>query len=328
MAGPSRKDSLAAQLQEAGDAFGGELGRPRGRRRRARGGADAGDGGLGGEDTGSAGEGVGAGRLRRRQRPSEGLEDGSERGAETGTGGGDSGGEARGLHRNGKGFKGGRKGRKGEVVEGGVLRDRAGDYHDTTSRRLLTTEPEAVPERPVHTHIPKQAMFSYLVGVAADYNKIWLLDEDISLVGFNIPQFLYFSNCHDRSQADTPDTQLLVTQPIVAQNTQDRISVSASYWKQLQNESLAKHVEGSTNRVLSGTYTGFVESQAPLFESNYFIWYTNYIIAPLRKQHLTLQSGWGAGHTVSRVYLLLLLVVLIYSGLLCSRMICLCFALV
>jgi hypothetical protein len=191
----------------------------------------------------------------------------------------------------GKGHRGGRKGRGGASVAAGEPR---------TGRRLLKEEEEEEEGgAAVHTHIPKQAMFTYLTGVAQEYGKIWLLDEDISLVGFNIPQFLYFSNCHDRSTPTAPQTQLLVTQPIIAQNTQDRISVSAGYWKKLQNESLAKQARGAAEQVLMGVYTGFVESQAPLFESNYFVWYTKHIIEPLRKHHLSLQSGWGAGHTVS-----------------------------
>lgn len=148
-------------------------------------------------------------------------------------------------------------------------------------------------------HIPKPAMFKYLLDVVVNYNKIWLLDEDISLVGFDIGDFLYRSTCGVRTAPYAP-TALLVTQPLVGSHTQDRISVSFDYWKSKLNATKRDQTQISDRlHDVVGIHTGFVESQAPLFDSDYFVWYTKYIVGPLREEMLQHQSGWGAGHTVS-----------------------------
>ena len=299
----SRRSELDAQMAEAEGQSGTGLG-PGGLRRRR-------------------GKGKGSGKSKHKSKPvHSGGGDGLTEGLD-GPGGPDAPGPGEGnLRRHKRPHKS-----KGKHPRG----DPQSDPGDTMTmgqpnRKLLSLPMEPpTSDKKVHTnakadnkiktkHIPKPAMFKYLLSVVTKYHKVWLLDEDISLVGFDIAQFMYHSVCGRRSTPYAP-TSMLVTQPLVGSQTQDRLSVSYEYWnKMLHIQDNSLNGGGSSNSnginsnkdsedkgVIVGIHTGFVESQAPLFDTDYFIWYSNYIVEPLRNEILKHQSGWGPGHTVCKI---------------------------
>lgn len=152
------------------------------------------------------------------------------------------------------------------------------------------------PVVPGHRHIPKPTMYHHLLPIAREYRYVWLLDEDVSVEGFDLSEFLQGvvlsqrGRCRVGNDSAVVASPLLVAQPLVSPNTQDRTSVSFSQWY-VEERLLAE------NEAVQVQYTGFVEQQAPLFDTEYFEWYTTMIIEPMRHTHLQWQSGWGPGHT-------------------------------
>eukprot|EP01041_Mallomonas_annulata_P008456 gene8457-17433_t len=122
-------------------------------------------------------------------------------------------------------------------------------------------------------HIPKPLLYYRLLPYLPNYERVWLLDEDMSLKDFNIKQFFHILNCYAY-----PKPPMLVAQALVAENTQYFKSFNHKSWEKIQIIAMA---------------VGYIEQQAPIIDATFFHWFINYIVTPLVDVVRVLGSDWS-----------------------------------
>ena len=160
------------------------------------------------------------------------------------------------------------------------VRDRAGGRNDT----LANPHNQLV--------YPKSLQFLSLLELLPRYQRIWLLDADISLGGFRPDRFLLVAQC----AFETPP---LVAQPLIAERTQSYKYLNADGWKSEQL-ALEKKRRGGAAAVATGkpppvlaTASAFVEIQAPLLDAVFFEWFLRFLVLPLAAPSHILGADWG-----------------------------------
>lgn len=111
------------------------------------------------------------------------------------------------------------------------------------------------------TFVSKVMMYNRLLSIVRGYQRIWFLDEDISLVHFQPEKFFHTLNC-----AFWPRIPPFVVQPLITESTQDYDFVNLNTWKQ-------------TNVIAAETT--FIEIQVPMFNATFLEWFIEYLVAPL-----------------------------------------------
>ena len=112
---------------------------------------------------------------------------------------------------------------------------------------------------------PKPVLFIQLYPFLPYYTYIWLLDSDISFKNFNYNTFYNLLYC-------TLTPPPLISQPLIYENTQIYAYLNRNTWYKYQNKQKAKYAL---------VETGFIEIQAPVIDTQYFIWYLDTIITPI-----------------------------------------------
>lgn len=128
-----------------------------------------------------------------------------------------------------------------------------------------------IPEKHNSLVYPKSLQYMYLLELLPSYERVWLLDSDISTVGFNVREFLKATDC---AFSERP----LVAQPLIAESTQSYKYLNANAWK---------------GTAIIATSTDFVEIQAPLLDSDFFDWFLRFFIVPLLTPSHILGADWG-----------------------------------
>jgi hypothetical protein len=141
----------------------------------------------------------------------------------------------------------------------------------STPTLLVVDKKTGKPRRPT---IPKTILYTELLALLPKYKRVWLLDEDISLDGFDTSKFLRLWKC-----AFYPDKAPLIVQPLIAENTQYLRYVNARAW-----------TKGGV--IASGS--GLVEQQCPAFDAVFFEWFLRRVL-PLPRR-VVLQNGVDWGH--------------------------------
>lgn len=110
--------------------------------------------------------------------------------------------------------------------------------------------------------IPKSVLYVELLPYLRNYQRIFLMDEDISLLDFETESFLKIWDCAFRNQPPP-----LVVQPVIAESTQYFNFVAQSTWKETG---------------IVATASGLVEQQVPFFDSIYFEWFVRRVLNDTR----------------------------------------------
>jgi len=134
---------------------------------------------------------------------------------------------------------------------------------------------------------PKALQFLGLLDLLPNYERVWLLDADISLRGFRPDRFLLVVDC---AFEEPP----LVTQPLIAERTQSYKFLNADSWKQQleQDAGTTSAATASEPRVLA-TASAFVEIQAPLLDAAFFEWFLRFLVVPMAVPSHILGADWG-----------------------------------
>ena len=111
--------------------------------------------------------------------------------------------------------------------------------------------------------IPKSVLHRELLPFIPDYQRVFLMDEDISLQGFNADKFLQIWDC---SLANQPPP--LIVQPVIAEPTQ--------YF----NFVLQKTWHGSGYIAVA---SGLIEQQVPLFDAIFFEWFVKRVLVATKE---------------------------------------------
>lgn len=122
--------------------------------------------------------------------------------------------------------------------------------------------------------IPKSVMYADLLPYLPKYQRVFLMDEDISLIGFDVNQFIKVWDCSFRNQPPP-----LIVQPLIAESNQYFTFVGVNAWK---------------DSTIMATASGIVEQQVPAFNSVFFEWFVKRVLA--RTKSAGLQHGVDWGH--------------------------------
>jgi len=144
-------------------------------------------------------------------------------------------------------------------------------------------------------YVPKPVFYASLLPMTSAYKRIWILDADISVRAFSFAKLFRVLDCSIMYQDDThPLSEMLrrpgfprgplVSQPVVADNTQFFPSLNAAYWAKAGLGRRASHL---------AQLVRFTEQQMPIFQSDFFEWYVMYVIKPWVPVSLILEATWG-----------------------------------
>eukprot|EP01032_Pedospumella_encystans_P016573 gene16573-18903_t len=113
--------------------------------------------------------------------------------------------------------------------------------------------------------VPKSILYHELVPYLPYYHKVFVMDEDTSLEGFNIQRFLQIWQCSFNN-----DFRPLIVQPLLAERTQTVPYVHADTWARAKG------------RVFSSS-VGLVEQQVPFFDATFLEWFIRHVLVHTRE---------------------------------------------
>jgi len=122
--------------------------------------------------------------------------------------------------------------------------------------------------------IPKSVQYQTLLPLLPQYERVLLLDEDISLKGFNLSKFMKTWDCSFEKRP-------LIVQPLIAESNQYLSYVNLKSWA---NDSRAD--------VIAST-VGYVEQQVPAFDSIFFTWFVKRVLSQTKDIALQYAMDWG-----------------------------------
>lgn len=108
----------------------------------------------------------------------------------------------------------------------------------------------------------KPILYHYLLPNLDFYSKVWLMDDDISIVGFDFDAYFGIWNCAFNGKGPLP----AVTQPLLI--GKDLPPFSRVVWKMYNNSVIA-------------IKSAWIEQQTPIFDTQFFSWFVDYIITPV-----------------------------------------------
>ena len=113
--------------------------------------------------------------------------------------------------------------------------------------------------------VPKSALYSELLSYLPHYENVFLMDEDISLQGFDVVRFMRIWKCSFNS-----DHRPLIVQPLIVERTQYFPYVYLRSWDFAKNRVFASSV-------------GLVEQQVPFIDATFLLWFVKHVLAQTRE---------------------------------------------
>lgn len=126
----------------------------------------------------------------------------------------------------------------------------------------------------VKLSVPKTIFYRDLLPYLPKYEKVFLMDEDISLTGFEIERFLSHWQC-----SFTPPP--LIVQPLVFESNQYINYLNLNSWK-----------KGDRKGIFASS-VGLIEQQVPFFESTFFEWFVRRVLVHTYDTALYRGVDWG-----------------------------------
>lgn len=151
---------------------------------------------------------------------------------------------------------------------------------------------------------PKQMWYPLVVPYLEQYQRVWLLDADISIQHFDFDFLHKTFDCagwgdgnqvHDGVDAALPRGPI-ISQPLVLEDTQYYSELNyGSYHREARKARGRRSRQGSLakHRHLLAYRTKLVEQQAPIFHADFFEWYAISLVKPWLPVMLTMESTWG-----------------------------------
>eukprot|EP01034_Spumella_vulgaris_P021585 gene21585-27623_t len=125
-------------------------------------------------------------------------------------------------------------------------------------------------------HPDRTVLYTDLLPFLSHYRRVFLMDEDISLAGFDIRHFTTTWDC-----AFHPQPAPLIVQPLIAESNQYIPFVNSNRWTQRE----FKNVTASA--------AGLVEQQVPLFDAQFFDWFVRHVLSLTYDYALHYGVDWG-----------------------------------
>jgi len=127
--------------------------------------------------------------------------------------------------------------------------------------------------------VPKALLFASLVPHLEGYERAWLLDSDVSLLGFDFQKYLALLACADLS---LPTSPVFISQPVVKESTQVFPVLNRDAW-----------LRAHSARKVSVIRYDTVEQQMPLFNADFLAWFITHMVEPHRPWFASLSTDWG-----------------------------------
>ena len=124
----------------------------------------------------------------------------------------------------------------------------------------------------------KPLLYHKLLPYLQSYEKLWLLDEDISIEGFNFERYFGIWNCAFRQDSPAP----CITQPLLI--GKELAPFGNNGWKIFNDSIIA-------------VKSAWIEQQAPILDAQFFSWFTLYFISPLYSEIVKAKSDVGHDFT-------------------------------
>jgi hypothetical protein len=126
----------------------------------------------------------------------------------------------------------------------------------------------------VKLSVPKTIFYHDLVPYLHKYKRVFLMDEDISLEGFDVKRFLLHWDCGLHPPP-------LVAQPTIFESNQYINYLNMNSWK-----------KGDRSKVIASG-VGLVEQQVPMFDAVYFEWFVRRVLSQTKETALQHGVDWG-----------------------------------
>ncbi len=144
--------------------------------------------------------------------------------------------------------------------------------------------------------VPKPALYLTLLPLTKAYKRVWILDADISLESFSFTRLFRVLDCefaYDKKHSLSDVLQRrgtprgpIISQPVVADDTQFFPTLNAGYWNK-SGLGIGKQAKFLAQQVR------IIEQQMPIFQADFFEWYVDQIMRPWVPVSLVLEATWG-----------------------------------
>jgi hypothetical protein len=125
--------------------------------------------------------------------------------------------------------------------------------------------------------VPKTVLYQDLLPLLPRYDRVFTLDDDVSLRGFDSEKYILHWDC---SRHPPP----LITQPLIVESNQYITFANMKAWH---------GVLGSNGRKVLVSEVGFIEQQAPIFDSAFFDWFIRRVLTMSKDMALRYGVDWG-----------------------------------
>ena len=125
----------------------------------------------------------------------------------------------------------------------------------------------------------KPLLFDALLPLLKTYSKVWLMDEDISIVGFNFHSYFGIWDCAFNGASPPP----VISQPLINGNKYTP-PFTMEGWAMYQNSVVA-------------VQSVWIEQQSPILDATFFSWYIENFVLPLKNDFIQSKSDFGYDQT-------------------------------
>ena len=174
-------------------------------------------------------------------------------------------------------------------------------------------------------YVPKPHLYHSLLNVARPYQRLWVLDADLSLRDFSFQSLSSLYECtnwYDSNDNNNNDKKLssdfplserrrhpslpkgpLIAQPLIYGKSSFFKELTSKKWDVLQSSYKFKASENTTtinideNNNIIGQRVGFIEQMLPIFTVDFYEWYMKYIVEPWLPAFLVFEATWGLDTT-------------------------------
>jgi hypothetical protein len=127
-----------------------------------------------------------------------------------------------------------------------------------------------------HKLFPKPMLLTALIPLLADYQYVWIFDDDIEVANYNVTALLKKLIC-------SFDSRPYISQPLIHHHTQFYDYLNQQSWEHRPDIIVSE--------------TGFIEIQTPIFHTGFLNWYLRNIVGRVLWQVHTLGADWGFDQT-------------------------------
>jgi len=153
-------------------------------------------------------------------------------------------------------------------------------YMNRTTTVRVKIGPHTYGSVTLNSTLPKSVQYSQFLPHVRHYERVFLLDEDLSVAGLNFTSLLHIWTC-----AFSPLPPPILVQPLIAESTQLFDYVNKNSWQY-----------GGRQDIVASS-VGLVEQQAPLIEARFFEWFVRRVLPLTRSVALKMGVDQGLDKT-------------------------------